>query len=367
MLRIKVLPCTQNGTRYYVGVAKVGEILQNYAVDVWSLSNKSGYQREVSKARARQFGRFIGKGGNSPTTILINVRDTDLVEKGGSVEVPTESKIWLVDGQHRVVGLSEVQNEYPHLLEVEFPVIITNFRDAFDEAMHFLIFNKTQKGVRPDLAERIIQKAIETKGTDKLIQDREQGVLPRSILSDLEWRPKATQIMDVLNSSERSPFKDRVRFPNSPKAATVVNEISITDSLKPILKDDVLGDLPGEQLANALINYWRAIRDCCPEAFDDPGEYVVQKTTGVFSLNEVFPTVARYCRQSDGRFDLRAERIAEVLSKAPEYFRSEYWHVQGPGGLMGSSRKSYATIARLIKDGIATNLEATEIATSVLL
>ena len=366
MLKIRVLPCVQNGTTYYVGVAKVGAILQNYAVDVWSPANQGGYQRDVSKPRARAFGRFIAKGGNSPATILINVRDVDLVERGGMVELPTEHKAWLVDGQHRVVGLSEVQNEFPHVLDVEFPVIITNFRDSYDEAMNFLIFNKTQKGVRPDLAERIIQEAIEKRGKVKLTNDREQGVIPRSILSDLEWRPKATNIMDRLNADERSAFYQRVRFPNSPKGETVVNEISITDSLKPILKDEILGDFNTENLASALINYWGAIKSLCPDAFDNHAEYVIQKTTGVFALHQVFTTVARYCRRSDGAMDLREETILGVLSQVPEQFAPEFWHSDGTAGLMGSSRKSYAAVAGLIRDAIAEKIEQAEMGMSVM-
>jgi hypothetical protein len=36
-----------------------------------------------------------------------------------------------------------------------------------------------------------------------------------------------------------------------------------------------------------LKNYWEALRILMPEAFEEPAEYVVQKTTGVFSLHEV--------------------------------------------------------------------------------
>lgn len=366
MLKIKVLPCNQNGTTYFVGVAKVGAILQNYDVDVWSPENKSGYQRGVSKPRARAFGRFIAKGGTSPATILINVRDVDLVERAGMIEIPTEFKAWLVDGQHRIVGLSEVQNEFPHIMDVEFPLIITNHRDSYEEAVNFLIFNKMQKGVRADLAERIIQEAIEKRGKDKLTNDRETGIIPRSILSDLEWRPKATNIMDKLNSDERSPFFERVRFPNSPKVATVVNEISITDSLKPILKDEILGDFSTDNLASAIINYWRAIKSLCPEAFENHDEYVIQKTTGVFALHQAFTAVARYCRRSDGAMDLREETIRSVLSHVPEQFRSEFWGSDGTAGLMGSSRKSYAAVASIIRDAISEKIDQAEMGMSVM-
>lgn len=295
------------------------------------------------------------------------MRDLDIAEQKDWIEIPNDIELWLVDGQHRVEGLREVVDEYPRIRNLELPIIISNFRNKYDEAKQFLIINKTQKGVRPDLAERILQKVVEKEGMEKIIQERGRGYL-KAIFRDIEWQTKAIEVVDKLNSIKDSPFYKRVRYPNTPKITTVVREISLTDSLQPIFKDDLLGELPVDLLAKALVNYWKVIKDMCPEAFEAPYEYVIQRTTGVFSLHQLFPTVARYCRDENGRFDLREETIHRVLKLAQDrFFNSSYWHSQGGAGMMGTNRKACAAIAGLIRDEIVGKSEGKEMGVSAVL
>jgi hypothetical protein len=47
--------------------------------------------------------------------------------------------------------------------------------------------------------------------------------------------------------------------------------------------------------------YWKGIKACLPEAFDDPTKYSVQKGHGAIILHEVLPDVLELFAQKDFR------------------------------------------------------------------
>jgi len=104
-LNIKGIKFKQHDTEFLVGIAKAQDILQQSDVDEWSQTNPQGYQRSISRARAKEFGRFMSNGGISPTAVLVNIRDRDMnaIKKVGEFqyEIPDDVRLWIVDGQHR--------------------------------------------------------------------------------------------------------------------------------------------------------------------------------------------------------------------------------------------------------------------------
>jgi hypothetical protein len=71
----------------------------------------------------------------------------------------------------------------------------------------------------------------------------------------------------------------------------------MTESLKPVL-DGVLEGQDANTIAAALTNYWTALRNLMPEAFEDPKDFVIQKSVGVFAWNQVAATVSLKCYQA---------------------------------------------------------------------
>ena len=74
---IKGYTVQQGNTKLYAGVMKVKDLLSDIEVDKFMSGHSDGYQRTLSLARARAFGRFINTAGVSPTSILLNIRDGD--------------------------------------------------------------------------------------------------------------------------------------------------------------------------------------------------------------------------------------------------------------------------------------------------
>lgn len=172
-LKITGVKFHQHETQFIIGYAKAGDISRQSRIDEWSPANPEGYQREVIERRAREFGNFIAKKGISPNAVLLNIRDADINNikkiRENEYEIPDGIRLWVVDGQHRLKGLEMAGMKYPDILDINIPVVLMNLKSENpdlarnQEATQFLIINKTQKGVRSDLAERLLVKAEEKK------------------------------------------------------------------------------------------------------------------------------------------------------------------------------------------------------------
>jgi len=342
-MKIKGCEVQQGNNRFFIGIMKVGDLLDRVQVDKFISGHPDGYQRNLSDTRARAFGRFIDGGGISPASILLNVRDANNIEEiDGYINMPDNVPIWVVDGQHRIGGMKFAVERDPANTDLEFPVIIMNERSNYQEAKQFVIINKTQKGVRTDLAERFLMRAVQEEGREKLFEMRETGVLG-GILKDIEWVTTAIEIADILNGDKKHPWYGQIQLPNAPKTGTVVSQKAFTDSLEPILKDTSFQGKQVQQIASALGNYWGAINELCIDAFDNPKEHVIQKTTGVFVLHKIFPRVTELCRDDRGNRILTKENIKTVLKDMP-FMESEYWESNGTAGRRGTSRKAFASL-----------------------
>lgn len=365
-LKIKGVKFKQHGTEFLVGITKAKNILKKSNIDEWSQANPQGYQREISRARAREFGRFISNKGISPNAVLLNIRDVDMntIKKVGESEynIPEEVRLWIVDGQHRLKGLEIIGENEPNLLELEIPVVIMDLKgdtpeDArYKEAVQFLIINRTQKGVRADLAERILLQVAEMEGTEQVIRNISNQVLPSSLSRDMMWKPRAVCLSDLLNKRQDSPLRGKIKLPNTRSRGTTVSQVSVVSSLKQILQTAPLMDLSDDILASVIINFWKAIKELCPEPFEEieetyrANDYVLLKTTGIFVSHQLLYRLLPYCPRKNETPVLTSDTFKILLSRAGDLMQSSFWRSSGEGtaGALGTGQKSFSTITALI-------------------
>lgn len=358
-MKIKGCEVKQGKQSFFIGTMKVCDLIERAQVDKFIGGHPDGYQRNLSDARAKSFGRFIDGGGISPSSILLNIRDTNTVkEVDGYVELPDDVSIWIVDGQHRIGGMEFAVSRDPANSDLEFPVIIMNESSNYEEAKQFVIINKTQKGVRTDLAERFLMRAVKEEGREKLFEMRASGALS-GILKNVEWVTKAIETADILNSDKKRPWYGKIQLPNAPKTGTCVSQGAFTQSLEPIFKDTSFQGKPVQQIASALGNYWDAINELCIDAMENPKEHVLQKTTGVAVLHKIFPRVTELCRNEKGNKILTKDNIQSVLKDMP-FMNSEYWGSNGTAGRRGTSKKSFASLTLEALEVLESSRESKE-------
>jgi DGQHR domain-containing protein len=362
-MKINAIEFSQGDKKMYISVIKAKDLVAKAKVDIFDPLKGEGYQRELSERRIKDFSVYVREAFKlSPLSILISIRNSEnLKYSNGTLEIPDDEQWWIVDGQHRKEGLRDAIQKDKSIENYEVPVVFVPFRDVYEEALQFLIINRTQKPVRTDLAERILKGARERKGLEELEKIRAKGALKR-VLEGIEWRPEAIEIAEFLNSDPQSAWFRKIKMPNEKNRDAVVAQKSFTDSLEPILMHSTFGTLPVPKLVNILKNYWDAIKEIYPEAFKNPKKYVLQKTMGVFVFHMLFPVIAEKTRNEKGQYVFTKEKFKKVLSLIEDrYIDSEVWKSSDKklgieGGLfasMGTSKKSF----RVIFDILARSIE----------
>lgn len=353
----------QSGVSLYLGVVKAKDLADKveaglWAPDIFRMSNPEGYQRALSEARAREFGRFMLRKGICPLSILLNFREGEVQEASdGMLELP-DGRAYMVDGQHRAEGIRYAISNDSTLGDYEVPVIVMNVADRYEEARQFVIINRSQKGIRADLAERFLLQASKKEGRQALVETMESGIL-RRVLRGAEWVTKAVEIADILNGDKNSVWFRRIRLPNEPRNGAVIAQKSFTDSLEPIIKDSYFMGKDPKAIAGALRNYWNAIKELCEAAFEEPSEYVIQKTSGVGVLHKVFDRVSELCIDNKGNRVLTTDMIKSLLDNLPQ-MESGYWKSDGEAGRRGTGKQAVRILAYEFLEALESKVEQKE-------
>lgn len=358
---VSAIQIEQAGHCIFVGGLTAKQLLQSTTIDKYDSSLPpgdidQGYQRPPERSRITRIGTYlINEQGNGlyPSAILLGARDSlryDPVTK--VLELPLDRSLRVIDGQHRIAGLryaiEEKGNEaLPHM---EIPVVIIEVDNRLEEMDQFRIINGTAKSVRTDLVNSILTAIAQEEG-DEAIPEK-----------DL-WKVVVTRVVDQLNRRDDSPWKDALLMPDEVGTASAPSKVaratSAMTSIRPVY--EWLMEFAGfasksiddrvDQLTDILVAYWRAIRNVVPDAFDDPKDYVIQKTPGMFALHyllrdELLRNIYSGRRQWD------EPTFQEFIQDSPEICDAEFWQgsanrASGFGGMKG-----FRELANLLIDSV---------------
>jgi len=387
-VKLKAIKLTQWGygegagmTTLYITSMKASDLIKRIKIDRWTKTNREGYQRlpELSrigseKRKGSLIYYLMEEMGSFPTSILVNIRG----EKGninfkpedkitdhiviGELEIPDEEPFWLIDGQHRVEGLKHALRT-PRLTEYmkrkklpslkEYPVIVSilNLKSRLDEMLFFYIVNERQRGVKADLAYKLLQKMA--------YQDKRLWV--RKMLTKAEIRKAiATEIVDILDGDPRSPFYGKIKYWGEEDEGKLVKDFTLARYIADILKEKIFSAMPDRKIAELLMEYWKAIKEIYPNAFERKNDYLIfGATTGVAVFSKIFPAVYGMCRGAPSKDEFK--RILSLLLNRTETeeidsdFRGpldeEFWHrAHAPAILHATQEGTFNHIAdQLIK------------------
>ncbi|MEX2535034.1 MAG: DGQHR domain-containing protein [Trueperaceae bacterium] len=347
----------QDARELYVGAMRAEDIIRLGRVAEWTEENsEQGYQRAPERSRIRKLANFLKTEGVPmlPTSVLLSHRGEPLERRDlddGTAEItfPDDEVLWIVDGQHRVKALEVAIKEdgLERFKSFMLPVVIVEFPNIEEEAHQFQIINENMKKVNTQLARRLLALRL-ARGDDSTRRAIRQT---RRL-----WEAETVEVIKELQAEPESPWSGRIQPPNTRKSADhIVRELSFSTSLKPILTDEVCIDLGTERIANFLVNYWEAWSQLLLEAFETPGDYVIQKTPGIFSLH----AVARYLlkvfifrRMTEPTVD----DIKVVLSDAGEAATAGFWESgNAHGAAMAGSMAGFKILADEIIDTLQSN------------
>jgi DGQHR domain-containing protein len=307
-----VLTSTLTGQPLAVGVISAGALVDRYVIPRRDSRSKTGYQREVSTARVNRLMKDLRtRRVDLPTSVLVNLRtfdeSTHLVRSGESVKlvIQTEDRLNIVDGQHRVEALVRlVDEDHDKWADVQLPFVCMLGGSEREEIKQFYVVNSTAKSVRTDLAFDLLKQRAES---DPLVMEA-------LIESGETWKVRGQQLAEDLEKAS-AQWRGRVRFPGDAAGATTIGSSGLVNSFKGLLQTPYFGSITQTNQVAILAAYWAGIAQVIPEAFEDPGDYAVQKSVGVQILNGLLVPVLEYVR-STGESVLEPDSYAKALTDA---------------------------------------------------
>lgn len=330
-------------------------ILDNAEVDTWREDNPEGYQRPLVPTRLKDVAHYVtDEEGVLPTSVLIRVRDADKVsfEAEGSIDGAGEwgnlvfaegTKLWVIDGQHRLYGIKQALEGGATVLE-DYPIPVSIFAgiDRFQEMRHFYLVNTRQKGVPTDVVDLHLAQMRERLGLDM----RELTGRLASVQDREYRRARAVKIARLLREMP-GPWEGAIRLPGEKLAPNHRQRLhAVVASLEPVVREQYTGAIPDDDLARLVSNYWTALSTVWPEAFGGPDEYQVLHTPGLYSLHMVFADVIARCR--DDR-DFSQAKMKEIISATG--IDTEFWHKErGNRMVIGTGMGSIRKLAEYIRE-----------------
>jgi len=316
---VKVIKLVQKDIEMYIGKMKVSDILDLYELDKFKEEELEGYQREQYEERTNDLVEYLSKCPLAVMpALLVSLRKTEFKQQNGDfgiLSIPRKKgSIWIIDGQHRIGGFGKIREKFifsksinpslfSDLLNYELPIVFVDstiatkkiaskidqncnsFTPEDIERTIFFIVNKTQKGISPSLKDALLYRI------------KASGIQGLSIIEKEGWRIIGAEICIALNKRKSSPIEGKVNVSGKRETGKPIQLNSFVSSLQPLLLDHDFKKLNNDDKIDFLENYWAALQDLFPEAFDrkTEKEYMILKSLGVYSLNWLAKDVFQAC------------------------------------------------------------------------
>ena len=371
-VRIPAIRLRQNKVEMFLCAPRCGDLLDRCSIDEWDpkfeeagksqeeVLKRQGYQRKPSASRIRSVAKYvISPEAVFPTNILLSAREPlkfvpyGEAEMIGNLLIRSDQRLYIIDGQHRYAGLEHaiIELGVEEMMQFQVPVAICSGLKKQDEIKQFLVVNKTQKKVPTNLGDRLLEY-LNRVGA---------GFLGSKVLEQKDWKGRAVRIAERLNKDKSTVWAGRIVKPNADRTEiAVAGESEFTKSLKNILLS-VYGQEPDEKVYFYITTYWEAIRKIMPVAFESPSEYVIQKTAGFHSWNQVMPVVIREWKDKFAQKERDARTIvsmSEIIRRVDEErLDAEWWksgNLEGAASYVGMG--PIGELANELKENIETNV-----------
>lgn len=351
-ITFKCLKCKQPIGEFYIGILNHEDLIKITYADIRRLDTGSeqrevevytGIQRELSKGRVKEIGKYVNMvDATFPTGVILHIDKKDIIrfdEEHELMTIPFRDNIAKVlDGQHRIAGLEEYEKGGE-----SFQMNVTIFvgMELEDQAIVFATINKTQ-----------------TKVNKSLVADLFEFATHRSP------HKTAHNIVRALNQKEGSPFKGKIKILGTAneKEEETITQATFSESLMKLYSKDLMTDrdiykrgkkpekFVGKELlarpfrnlfideqdgyiARNIWNYFKAVESKWPIAWGrvEP-EMILNKSTGFIALmnlfRDLYVTYGRIGEVIETETYLKSLEMSSLKDK--DFNRTNY--IPGSGG-----------------------------------
>ncbi len=226
---------------------KVKDVIHISYVAVRGKDEEEGaVQRLLNRQRVQSIKSFVLKGNMFFNTFILNWTNdkTKPIFSDGEITVPIiPSASQIIDGQHRLAGLTEAMKDDEKIGEQEILITFCIGLTTREAASIFVNINSEQKPVPKSLIYDLFGEM--DNDTDHAIN-------------------RATDIAEDLNNNEESAYYGAIKFPGQARGVGIIDLSAVVASLKKHLEPD--GVFSNHKLTNlqnqkmAIQNYFLALK-----------------------------------------------------------------------------------------------------------
>ena len=350
----------------FVGVFKAADLINRCQIPQRDFATQKGYQRLPGNSRVNKLTRDLRKRNvDLPTALLLSVRDSNISPKLDSsgryiLSLPDDgdAPFYVVDGQHRLEGLRKIIQEEGggYWAEYQLPVVIFFGADEYLEMVQFHTVNSNAKSIPTDLALDLLKtRARIDDAFHQHLVDTKEG-----------WKVITQELAEEI--SKRGIWSGRIRFPNQPKADTLISSNAFVSSLKRVVNQDNFASYLPKERVEIINAYWCGIAKALPGCFEDPDNHNIQKTVGINVFHNLLSTVLAWATRF-GSPVTKPETYERILGttlqqlsglnpQGTDSVGSDFWK-SGKGGASGAY-SGYAgrnVLGETIKRDLQENLK----------
>ncbi|HKQ06785.1 MAG TPA: DGQHR domain-containing protein [Blastocatellia bacterium] len=286
---------------YLISLSAAEVVLISYVARRGESEEQGAVQRLLNPARISSIRDFVLAGGVFPTSIVLNwvAADEPPVIKGSSLVLPRKPRsAQIIDGQHRVIGLSAAIEKQASIANLQLPVSIYSGLSTPECADIFLSINTEQKPVHRSLVFDLY-----------------------SVASDYVVDPAALRAGDLaseLNENSKSPYRNYIKFPGAPKGqkglalSTVVSAVKSLVEEKGVFEQVGLSELRTQ--TQFLINFFTVLRNAYGAEWESPSNVFRMAAGFVGAIEFVKNKLVVHCNITG---DFTTKAIEEVMNISP--------------------------------------------------
>lgn len=257
-----------------------------------------GYQRALSPARVKKISDYIDAGNTIPNSILVCFDNARLLKNKTEIIIPNkEDAGWIIDGQHRLAGAHEAQNDIL-ILVVAFIGL-----DQEEQIQQFVTINKEAKGVPSSLYIDLLPH----------LKNKKPGDLAKE---------RAADIATELKKDDSSPFYSKIVVTTAPKNGEI-SLINFVRKVTPLILEGkgILSTYSENEQKGVFSNYYIGLKNIFPKEFKKQDSVFFQ-TIGFGALMNTLPTVFSLCLKYNQGFT--SKDVTDIFRKI-DYFDFSSW------------------------------------------
>lgn len=307
-VKLKALKINQGKYEFYMTVIKSNQLEGFCFITRRSEDKEEGFQRLLNKARANLITKYYKNGGAIPSPLILSAKeeaDFTYNPESGEVSFLNQEKIFMViDGQHRLFGISGLEEE------LDVPVIIFSELEINEEVNLFIDINTNQKGVPSALL-------LDIKNLAKKETTTEQ---------------KQRELFDVVNNS--SPLKDKLLSDSS--SSGYISRTAFNEATKNIFEKSVLSEVDNNIVFKTVTNYLEAFDRMYKESSSSAA---LNKTIFFKVAFNLFNEIVEQTLNEYG--NVKSDAIYEIISSLAAVDYNSY---------SGTNKQTENELTRIMKD-----------------